>query len=187
MSPPPLPRPPTLEERVATLEHRIGELAIKTARAGSDMVRRIEELERRSTPHPGSYSSAGMRSVFPPAGKPTDTGSWNVKHEYLEEIQKQIEVLHDAREQAELKAALAEAKAQGALEAKRQQAEDAAAAKKASDDAEAITEKVSARRIRNLKLVLAVMAAFATFGPLFAWCANEAKHAAADVAVPARH
>ena len=180
MTPPPLPRPSTIEERVATLEHRIGELAIKTARAASDLSRRESE-QRRNTPHPGSYSSAGLRSIFPPAGKPTDTGSWNIKNEYLEQIQKQIEALHQAREDAELKAALATAKAEGEKEARQQQAADAAKAKEAAAEADAIVEKISGRRIRNLKLVLAIVA---VLFPALAWCGNEARHAAASVAVP---
>lgn len=163
MSPPPIPRPPTLDDQVRAL------------------ARRVDDLERHAPTSPGQYSSAGpIRSVFPPAGKPNESGSWNVKPEYWLELQKQVDALHAAREDAEKKAALAEAKAQGANEARMQQLKDAA-------DAKAAAAETDNRRIRNLKLVLAILAAFATLGPCLAWCASEAKHAAADVAVPAHH
>jgi hypothetical protein len=176
----------TIEAHSQTDERNFSALGgrfVAIERVVNDTAKRVDALERKPSPFPGGYSS--VRSVMPPPGKPTDTGSWNVKQDYLEEIQKQIGALHAAREEAEREAAIANARAEGAEEARRAQAKAAAEAKAAAQEKEAAEEAVANRRVRNLKLVLAVVGAFGVLGPCLAWCASEARHAAADVAAPA--
>jgi hypothetical protein len=159
------------EQNFTTLGARLDGLT----RTSNETAKRVDALERKPSPYPGTYSS--VRSIIPPPGKPSDTGSWNVRPEYLEQIQDQITVLHNAREEAERNAALADARAKGAEDARREQAESVRKAKEAADEAEAIKEKVNNRQIRNLKLIMGVLA---LVGPLLAWCANEARHALTD-------
>jgi hypothetical protein len=158
-----------------TSQHRLVNLMAKRT---DDLEKRLDEesSKRRPSPYPGAYSSVhGMRSVMPPPGKPSDTGSWTIKPDYLAQIQDQINELHEARETAEKEAALSKARAEGAEEAQRKQARAAA-------EAEQAIKKLSRNRVRNLKIVLAVLAGISTAGPLLAWCASEAKHAATTVA-----
>jgi hypothetical protein len=137
-----------LAQRFDVLYGQVGTQGIAIA-ALDKRVGTLETVPRRPSPAQGTPAV----SISPPPGKPTDTGTWNVKQEWVEDIQTQVADLHAAREKAEDAARIEAARRRGAEEALAAAAADAEAKRQA-----AIAEEKRSRERLAIRLSAAGLA-----------------------------